>query len=105
MHHTDCGLQTTDDVSFADLVEQATGRAPAVGGRAPSPTSTQDVRESMRLIRESPYLLSNEVRGTVYDVDDGAAPRGRGLLPRSSRSSRRGPAAGPGAGASGWLVS
>ena len=30
-----------------------------------------DVRESMRLIRESPYLLSREVRGTVYDVATG----------------------------------
>jgi carbonic anhydrase len=25
----------------------------------------------MRLVRESPYLLSREVRGTVYDVDTG----------------------------------
>jgi carbonic anhydrase len=30
-----------------------------------------DVRESIRLIRESPYLLSREVRGTVYDVETG----------------------------------
>src|SRR5215208_778258 len=30
-----------------------------------------DVRESMRLVRESPYLLSHEVRGTVYDVTTG----------------------------------
>ena len=25
----------------------------------------------MRLIQESPYLLSHEVRGTVYDVETG----------------------------------
>jgi carbonic anhydrase len=25
----------------------------------------------MRLIKESPYLLSTEVRGTVYDVETG----------------------------------
>ena len=25
----------------------------------------------MRLIKESPYLLSHEVRGTVYDVETG----------------------------------
>jgi len=31
----------------------------------------EDVRESIRLIKESPYLLSNEVRGTVYDVETG----------------------------------
>ena len=33
MHHTDCGLQATDDVSFADLVEQATGRRPPWAAR------------------------------------------------------------------------
>jgi carbonic anhydrase len=30
-----------------------------------------DVRESIRLVRESPYLLSTEVRGTVYEVATG----------------------------------
>src|SRR3712207_3495902 len=27
VHHTQCGLQATDDNAFADLVEQATGRS------------------------------------------------------------------------------
>jgi len=30
-----------------------------------------DVRESMRILRASPFLLSEEIRGTVYDVDTG----------------------------------
>src|SRR3978361_1630159 len=33
VHHTECGLQTTDDVSFADTVEQATGRRPPWAAR------------------------------------------------------------------------
>ena len=70
VHHTDCGLQTTDDVSFADTVERATGRRPPWAARAFTDVE-EDVRESMRLIRESPYLLSREVRGTVYDVATG----------------------------------
>src|SRR6478609_7760516 len=70
VHHTDCGMQATDDVSFADLVEQATGRRPPWATRAFTDVD-DDVRESMRLIKESPYLLSNEVRGTVYDVATG----------------------------------
>ena len=70
VHHTQCGLQATDDTSFADLVEQATGRRPPWALRA-FRDAEDDVRESMRLIRESPYLLSREVRGTVYDVDTG----------------------------------
>jgi carbonic anhydrase len=70
VHHTDCGLQKTDDVSFPDLVEQATGRRPPWATRAFTDVD-DDVRESIRLIRESPYLLSKEVRGTVYDVHTG----------------------------------
>ena len=70
VHHTDCGLEKSDDVSFGDLVEQATGRRPPWAPRFFTDVD-DDVRESMRLIRDSPYLLSNEVRGTVYDVDTG----------------------------------
>ena len=70
VHHTDCGLQKTDDVAFADLVEQATGRRPPWAVRA-FRDADDDVRESMRLIHESPYLLAREVRGTVYDVATG----------------------------------
>jgi carbonic anhydrase len=70
VHHTQCGLQATDDNTFGDLVEQATGRRPPWAVRA-FRDAEEDVRESIRLIRESPYLLSREVRGTVYDVDTG----------------------------------
>lgn len=70
VHHTDCGMQATDDVSFADLVEAATGRRPPWAPRAFTDVDA-DVRESMRLLKESPYLLSNAVRGTVYDVATG----------------------------------
>jgi carbonic anhydrase len=70
VHHTECGLQATDDVAFADLVEQATGRRPPWATRAFTDVDA-DVRESIQLIRESPYLLSKEVRGTVYDVETG----------------------------------
>ena len=70
VHHTECGLQATDDVSFADRVEQATGRRPPWAVRAFTDVE-DDVRESMRLIRESPYLLSHSVRGAVYDVATG----------------------------------
>ncbi len=70
VHHTDCGLQKTDDQGLADLVEAATGHRP------PWPARTfvdvdDDVRQSLRLLRETPYLLSHDVRGTVYDVTTG----------------------------------
>ncbi len=70
VHHTECGLQATDDVSFADRVEQATGRRPPWAARAFTDVD-DDVRESMRLIAESPYLLFRAARGAVYDVGTG----------------------------------
>ncbi|WP_369139596.1 beta-class carbonic anhydrase [Modestobacter versicolor] len=70
VHHTDCGLLATDDITFAETVEKATGRRPPWAARAFTDVD-DDVRESMRLVRESPYLLSHEVRGTVYDVATG----------------------------------
>jgi carbonic anhydrase len=70
VHHTDCGLQKTDDVGFADLVEQATGHRPPWAARCFDDVDG-DVRESIRLLRESPYLLSKDIRGTVYDVTTG----------------------------------
>jgi carbonic anhydrase len=70
VHHTDCGLEKSDDVSFGDLVEKVTGRRPPWASRFFTEVD-DDVRESIRLIQESPYLLSREVRGTVYDVGTG----------------------------------
>src|SRR4051812_21983587 len=70
VHHTDCGLQKSDDVAFADLVGEATGRRPPWAARTFTDAEA-DVRESIRLIHECPYLLSREVRGTVYDVETG----------------------------------
>jgi carbonic anhydrase len=70
VHHTRCGLQGADEAAFAEQVEQATGQRPPWSMRA-FPDVDDDVRESIRLIRESPYLLSREVRGTVYDVGTG----------------------------------
>ncbi len=70
VHHTDCGLQKTDDASFADLVEQATGHRPPWPARTFTDVD-EDVRESIRLLRESPYLLAKDICGTVYDVDTG----------------------------------
>ncbi|SNR86346.1 carbonic anhydrase [Geodermatophilus saharensis] len=74
VHHTDCGLQKTDDAAFADLVEQATGARPPWPARTFTDPD-DDVRESIRLLRESPFLLSKDVCGTVYDVATGQLRR------------------------------
>jgi carbonic anhydrase len=70
VHHTDCGLQKASDAEFADLVESRTGHRPPWPARAFADVDA-DVRESMRIIAAAPYLLSAEVRGTVYEVASG----------------------------------
>ena len=72
VHHTDCGLQKSNDVGFADQVQKATGRRPPWSARTFTDVHVDvDVRESMRLIRDCPYLLSHDVRDSVYDVETG----------------------------------
>jgi carbonic anhydrase len=69
VHHTDCGMQKlTDDGFRAELLE-ATGLAPAFA--IESFTNLEaDVRQSIRRVRRSPFLLHRDVvRGFVYDVD------------------------------------
>jgi carbonic anhydrase len=70
VHHTDCGLQKSTDEEFADLVERTTGHRPPWPARTFTDVDA-DVRESVRILRACPYLLSGEVRGTVYDVATG----------------------------------
>jgi carbonic anhydrase len=70
VHHTDCGLQKATDEEFADLVERTTGHRPPWPARTFTDVE-EDVRESARILRACPYLLSDEVRGTVYDVTTG----------------------------------
>jgi carbonic anhydrase len=70
VHHTDCGLQKATDEQFADLVERTTGHRPPWPARTFTDVEA-DVRESVRILRASPFLLTEEVRGTVYDVATG----------------------------------
>ena len=70
VHHTDCGLQKSTDQEFADLVERTTGHRPPWAARTFTDVDA-DVRTSVQVIRQTPYLLSEEVRGTVYDVATG----------------------------------
>ena len=70
VHHTRCGLEGADEGAFATAVEQATGQRPEWSMRAFADVE-EDVRESLRLVRDCPYLLSHDVRGTIYDVETG----------------------------------
>jgi carbonic anhydrase len=71
IHHTDCGMTKFSDEEFADRLERETGQRPGWPAHA-FPDLDQSVRDSIRRIRESPFVPRTErVRGYVYDVETG----------------------------------
>jgi carbonic anhydrase len=69
VHHTRCGMQTfTDDEFRAELLRE-TGIAPPFAVESFRDVD-EDVRQSIRRVRQSPFLAHRDaVRGFVYDVD------------------------------------
>lgn len=70
VHHTRCGLEGLDEDEFRARVAQETGHAPETAIGAFTDVDA-DVRATVAAIRESPLLVTDEVRGFVFDVDDG----------------------------------
>ena len=72
IHHTDCGMLTFSDQDFKAKLRDETGTEPDWEARA-FPDLDQDVRDSIKLITESPFIPNKgSVRGFVYDVETGA---------------------------------
>jgi carbonic anhydrase len=71
IHHTDCGMLTFDDDSFADRLESETGQRPEWRAHAFSDLEN-DVRDSVKRIKEDPFVpRTDSVRGFVYEVESG----------------------------------
>ncbi|HEV2427495.1 MAG TPA: carbonic anhydrase [Acidimicrobiales bacterium] len=70
VHHTRCGLEGLDDEAFRARVAAETGHTPTTEIGAFTDVDA-DVRATVTAIRESPLLDSDDVRGFVFDVDDG----------------------------------
>ncbi len=70
VHHTRCGLEGLDEAAFRARVADESGVAPgfALGAFA---DVDADVRATVAAIRESALIDSSDVRGFVFDVDDG----------------------------------
>jgi carbonic anhydrase len=72
IHHTRCGMTTFTEGEFHRELENATGLRPPWAVEAFTDIE-DDVRQSMRRIRQSPFLgQTTGVRGFVHDVDTGA---------------------------------
>jgi carbonic anhydrase len=69
IHHTDCGMQKITDDGFRAELQETTGVAPSFAIESFADVE-EDVRQSIRRVRSSPFLLHRDVvRGFVYDVD------------------------------------
>jgi carbonic anhydrase len=69
IHHTDCGLMKITDDGFRAELQGASGMAPSFAIESFTDLDA-DVRQSIKRVRSSPFLLHREtVRGFVYDVD------------------------------------
>ena len=70
IHHTRCGLETFDEETLQRDVESALGARPPFRLGAYSDVDA-DVRSTVETLRASPFVDGTEVRGFVFDVDDG----------------------------------
>jgi len=70
IHHTRCGVEGLDEDRLRDLVVERGGARPdfAFGGFR---DVEEDVRATVTTLRSSPYLLVDDIRGFVIDVDNG----------------------------------
>jgi carbonic anhydrase len=69
IHHNDCGMQKITDDGFRMELQETTGIAPSFAIESFTDVE-EDVRQSIRRVRSSPFLPHRDVvRGFVYDVD------------------------------------
>jgi carbonic anhydrase len=70
VQHTQCGLLSIDDQEFRAALRAEVGHAPPWSTEAFDDLDAS-VRRSLQRVRSDPFLLSEEIRGFVYDVDTG----------------------------------
>jgi carbonic anhydrase len=70
IHHTDCGMLTFTDDDFKRSVQDDTGIKPEWAAEAFGDLD-EDVRQSIARIKASPFIPHKNVRGFVYQVEDG----------------------------------
>ena len=71
IHHTRCGLETFDEATLAHELETELGERPPFRLGAYNDVDA-DVRLTLRQLRLSPFVRPVEIRGFVFDVDEGS---------------------------------
>jgi carbonic anhydrase len=70
IHHSRCGLETFEEDALQKELEEEYGRRPPFRLGAYSDVDA-DVRQTVATLRESPFIIDTEIRGFVFNVDDG----------------------------------
>jgi carbonic anhydrase len=70
IHHTRCGLEAFDEEALQNDLAATFGVRPPFRLGAYRDVD-EDVRATVRTLRESPFVDDSEIRGFVFDVDDG----------------------------------
>jgi carbonic anhydrase len=71
IHHTRCGLESFDEEVLLDEITEALGERPPFRLGAYRDVD-EDVRRTVATLRASPFVEDREIRGFVFDVDNGA---------------------------------
>jgi carbonic anhydrase len=70
IHHTRCGLETFDEESLLNELEATLGQRPPFRLGAYDDVDA-DVRSTVATLSASPFVVGTEIRGFVFDVDNG----------------------------------
>ena len=71
IQHTDCGLLKASDAEITQRLESHAGEPPPFKSHAFDDLE-QNVRDSVKQLKENPFLLNSAVRGFVFDVETGS---------------------------------
>lgn len=71
IHHTRCGLESFDEDELAAQLAVELGQRPPFRLGAYDDVD-EDVRSTVAALQQSPFVSDTEIRGFVFDVDDGA---------------------------------
>lgn len=70
IHHTRCGLESFDEETLQGELTEIFGQRPPFRLGAYSDVEA-DVRATLATLHASPFIDDTEIRGFVFDVDDG----------------------------------
>jgi carbonic anhydrase len=71
IHHTRCGLESFDEETLLDEITDSLGERPPFRLGAYRDVD-EDVRRTVETLRRSAFVDDQEIRGFVFDVDDGS---------------------------------